>query len=561
MVKGTAIDQYFKISERKSTFLTELQAGFITFMTLSYILAVNANILTASGGTCEKNDDGQLEDECLTTLKKDLVIATALSSGISTLINGLWSNLPTGLAPGMGMNAYFTYTVVGFHGSGEMPYEAALTCVFIEGWLFLILAVTGLRLKVAMLIPDHIKYATTVGIGLFLAIIGLSEGEGIALVVNDPITNVTLGGCGHRGQTPTGDDGLPSYVCASQLYCSTPGCDVTGDAEFMPGDFYCGCDRPNGTEGTMSGATTWIGIVAFFLMVVLVKRGFRPAITISIILVSALSWIKGTDISWFTDDGGNKEFLYDEFKKGVGFHSIEDTAFHIGTLKGVDAWTFITTLFTFLYVDLFDTTGTLYSMVDFAGMIDKETGDFEGSLGAFSSDAIGTIVGSLLGTSPVTTYIESASGIQAGGRTGITAIVISIFFFLSCFFFPILMNIPPWATGPALLLVAVMMMKSVTKIDWTDWNQAVPSALCIMLMPFTYSIANGIIAGLAFSLLMWLTDFVFDGLQQAAPGCYACCFGPPPVDEVGDAKANPGAHVELGNGTATGDKPTGTQYA
>merc|ERR1719433_1128852 len=195
--------------------------------------------------------------ECLITLKEDLVIATAVSSGISTLIMGLWANLPHGLAPGMGMNAYFTYTVVGFNGLGDMTYEAALTCVFIEGWVFMLLAATGLRLKIAKLIPDHIKFATTVGIGLFLAIIGLTEGEGIALVVNDPITNVTLGGCGHRGQSARDDT---TYKCAHELFCyngpegeANPEGTFCGGA-FMPGDFYCGCDHADGTKGTMEGA-------------------------------------------------------------------------------------------------------------------------------------------------------------------------------------------------------------------------------------------------------------------------------------------------------------------
>jgi len=507
----SAIDKWFKITERGSDIFTELQAGMITFMTLSYILAINANILTMSGGTCDLEATDAAA--CLTTLKKDMVIATAVSSGVATLLMGIWANMPLGLAPGMGMNAYFTYTVVGFMGSGNLSYESALTCVFLEGIIFIILALTGIRLYIAKLIPKQIMFATTVGIGLFLAILGLQPREGIGMIVGDPITGITLGGCGHPDvNAERGSSGnLATWQCWGIVDEDAFGIPIWGwGAE---DGMWCGCEATggNGGVGVMGGWTTWIGIFGLLIIMTLMNRGFRGSIIIGMLFIAIISWFRGTEVTYFPDtDAGDARFKI--FKQVVGFNWPSKTAFRIFPSKGLgEAGQFILALLTFLYVDILDTTGTLYSMTDFAGML-GEDGDFEGSTAAFTSDAIGTVVGSVLGTSPVTTYIESGAGIQEGGKTGLTAVVISLCFFLSLFFYPIFMSFPPWSTGPALIVVGCLMMRGVMKINWMDFEEAFPAALTIMMMPFSYSIAYGIISGYVAYFFMMVTGLVFDYL-------------------------------------------------
>lgn len=492
------LDRYFKITARGSTIGTELRAGCVTFVTLAYIIAVNSSMIAETGGTC-KGTDLQPGSECVLQVKEDLVTATAVSSLIATLLMGLWANLPLGLAPGMGMNAYFTYTVVGFMGSGKLSYESALTCIFIEGIVFIILALTGIRLYIAKAIPQSIKFGTTVGIGLFLALLGFMPAEGIALVVTDPVTSVTLGGCGHPDVWP-GQELGDSWRCYSPFDGWNP----------QESGFYCGCEAPASTGGQyiMQGATTWMGLAGFWVICVLMTRGFRGAIFAGMIVVSILSWIPGTSFTYFPETPSG-EARWDSFKQIVGFNTIKKTGLAVFPGDFGDAGEFAIQLIMFLYVDILDTTGTLYSMTDFAGML-KEDGDFEGSTAAFASDAIGTVVGSLLGTSPVTTYIESGAGIQEGGRTGLTAVVVAFWFFISLFFFPIFISFPPWATGPALIIVGGLMMKGVSKINFSDFEEALPAAVTIMLMPFTFSIANGIIFGWATWIVMKLFGYLFD---------------------------------------------------
>jgi len=492
------VSAYFKFKERETDFTTEIRAGLVTFFTLAYILVANPAILADTGGPCyEKYSDTDEQNECISALKKDLIVATAASSCVATLLIGLWANLPLGLAPGMGTNAYFAYSVVGAGGSGNVKYNTALTCIFLEGIIFCVLALTGMRLYLAKMIPSYVKTSTTIGIGLFIALLGLGPAEGIGLIASDTHTYMTLAGCGHKDQSAS-----DSFACSREVYGSE---DING---FMPDDAFCGCEYYG---HKMEGATTWIGILGFLLIIVLSLRKVKAAVLISIMVITSLSWFRGLEdapnaISYFpyTSDGNSR---YEYFKKVFDFHTIEHTLFAL-ELEMKDLGAFFLALFTFLYVDVLDTTGTLYSMTHFAGMIDED-GNFEGSTAAFTSDALGTVVGALAGTSPVTTYIESGAGIKEGGKTGFTACVIAFLFFLSLFFAPILASIPPWAYGPALIYVGCVMLKeSVSKIDWSNERHAIPAAMTIMMMPFTYSIAYGIISGLFFSLVIYLVDLL-----------------------------------------------------
>ena len=477
------IDTYFKLEERKTTILIELRAGTVTFFTMGYILAVNAAILSDSDGTCISGTPEY--GQCKEDLKIDLIYATAISAGVSTLLMGLTANLPLALAPGMGLNAYFTYDVVGFGGSGDVSYQTALFATFIEGFIFLGLSVTGIRFKLMNMIPKHIKFAMTAGIGLFLAHLGLQSAEGIGLVTQNGATLVTLGGCGQ-----------------SNLVCD----------EFTGLNCYC----PEGTS--MEGATTWVGIAGFALISILMIYKVRGSIFIGILLITITAWFRNTDITYFPDNPlGDTRFDY--FSKVVDVHTMKETAFALFEnvdLSGSQVWI---SLITFLYVDMLDTAGTLFSMAEYQGITD-ENGNFEGQTAAFCSDAIGTIFGSLLGTSSVTTYIESGAGIEEGGRTGLTAVFISIFFFLSLLFAPIFASIPPWATGPALIIIGALMMKTVLKIDWNDMRIAIPAFVTIIIMPLTYSIAYGIISGLMIATTIKVVDVSVDQTKKLLSICY-----------------------------------------
>ncbi|CAG8611983.1 640_t:CDS:2, partial [Racocetra fulgida] len=388
------IGKYFKLENsgvpnaRNTQFTTELRAGLSTFVTMAYIISVNA-LITTESDLCV-NDPDYLS--CKTIVQRDLITATAAVSCIATAIMGIFANLPLALAPGMGINAYFTYAVVGFHGSGKIAYETAVAAVFVEGLVFLFLSVFGICQLFAKLIPMSIKIATGAGIGFFLAFIGLQRSAGIALISNNPSTVVTLGGC------------------PDQYYNKTTG--------------IC-------TSHHMENPTTWLGILDKYWEIVLHR------------------------------DDGNARFNF--FKNVVGFHVIENP----------DVWL---VLITSLYVDILDTTGTFYSMAKFGSYL-NEAGNFEGSNAAFISSASSISIGAIFGTSSVITVIESGSGIAEGGRTGITSLTVSFFFFISLFFAPIFVSIPPWASGPVLIITGSMMAKSTKDINWKYIGDSVPSFL------------------------------------------------------------------------------------
>ncbi|KAG1815350.1 permease family-domain-containing protein [Suillus variegatus] len=384
-VADSAIGRWFRLEgsgharEREgSRFMTDVRAGITTWAAMAYIISVNASIVSDSGGTCVceaanncVTDAAYLQ--CIQEVKQDLITSTAAMSALASILMGALANLPVGMAPGMGLNAYFTYSVVGYHGSGFITYREALAAVFLEGWIFFILSLLGLRQWLARIMPQSLVLAVGAGIGLYIAFIGLTSG-GLNVIGGDTTNLVGLGGCLESDWL----EGLP-YFCGSQV---------------------------------LRSPTTWLGIFTGGILTILLM----------------LYRVKGSLLI-----AGDQ--LFDFFKQVVTWHPLQ----HIGNALDYNygkgkVWY---ALITFLYVDILDTTGTLYSMVKFAGLRDPVTLDFENSTIAYCVDAFSISMGALAGTSPVTAFIESATGIAEGGKTGITAVVTGLLFFLSVFFAPI----------------------------------------------------------------------------------------------------------------------------
>ncbi|KAI5803191.1 permease [Geopyxis carbonaria] len=485
-VAQSALGRFFRLEfsghpkERKgSRFFTEIRAGMATFFAMAYIIAVNSNITSQSGGTCvctPTKDDPVCDNNeeymlCVGIIQRDIVTATAAIAALTSFLMGVGANIPIACAPGMGLNAYFAYQVVGYHGTGPVSYELALTAVFVEGFIFIALSLLGLRQWLARAIPASIKLATGAGIGLYLALIGLTYSAGIGAVTGAVSTPLELAGCTDAFKDP--DTG----VCLSHK---------------------------------MRNPTLWIGIFCGgILTALLMMYRVKGAIIAGIALVSIISWPRSTEVTYFPHTPvGDASF--DFFKKVVTFHKIEKTLnvneWSIGNAGGE----FGLALVTFLYVDILDCTGTLYSMARFAGFIDERTQDFEGSAVAYMVDAFGISIGSLFGSPPVTAYIESGAGISEGGKTGLTACVTGICFFISIFFAPIFASIPPWATGCTLILVGSMMMKAAAEINWAYPGDAIPAFITLLVMPMSYSIAYGLIAGIItyiiLNTLTWIIE-------------------------------------------------------
>lgn len=353
-----------------------------------------------------------------------------------------------------------------------VPYEVALTAVFVEGFVFVGLTILGIRQWLARAIPASIKLATGVGIGLYLTIIGLAYSAGIGLITGATATPLELAGCS------VGLRDLETGLCS------------------------------NGTK--MRSPTMWIGIFCGgFLTVLLMMYRVKGAIIFGILLVSIISWPRPTAVTYFPHDPlGNSRF--DFFKKVVTFHPITRILavqeWNVSEYAGQWGLAFIT----FLYVDILDCTGTLYSMARFCGAIDERTQDFENSSIAYTVDAMGISIGSLMGCTPVTAFIESGAGISEGGKTGLTSIFTGLCFFISIFFAPIFASIPPWATGCTLVIVGSLMATSAKDINWRYMGDAIPAFLTLAVMPFTYSIAYGLIAGICsyitINTLVWVVE-------------------------------------------------------
>ncbi|EHK15190.1 uncharacterized protein TRIVIDRAFT_175575 [Trichoderma virens Gv29-8] len=412
---------------------------------MAYIIAVNASILSQTGGTCACSltdkfqcdtipDYVDCKEGMFDLVRRDLITATAALAGISSLCFGLFTNLPVALAPGMGLNAYFAYQVVGSNGSGAISYRTALTAVFFEGLIFMFLALTGMRQWLVRLIPATIKTATGVGIGFFLTEIGLSYSSGIGAITGGGIsTPLSLGGC-------------PS-------------------------------DMINAVTGACNG-------------------GQMTNPTVTILLTFAFHHSRNTPVTYFPDTPeGDSRFSF--FKQIVAWHPLSKTLNQLDwNLDTTSTTHFVLALFTFLYVDIIDATATLYSMVRFCGVVNPKDGDFPRSTIAYCTDAAFISIGSLFGCSPVTAFIESGAGIAEGGRTGLTAVVAGLCFIVSIFFAPIFASIPPWATGCTLILVGCMMIRQITQVNWRYIGDVLPSFVVMTFIPFSYSVAYGLIAGL-----------------------------------------------------------------
>jgi AGZA family xanthine/uracil permease-like MFS transporter len=403
------LDKYFKLAENGTTARTELLAGLTTFLTMAYIIFVNPAILGDAG------------------VPKDAVfVATCLAAALGSAIMGLYANYPIGMAPGMGLNAYFAYAVVlGMH----MPWQAALGAVFLSGCLFVLVSVFGLREMIVKGIPPSLRIGITVGIGLFLALISL---KGAGIVVANPATLVGI--------------------------------------------------------GDLHKAPPLLAIAGFFIIVALDRLQVRGAILIGILVVTILGFVFG----------------------GQQFHgvvslppSIEPTLLKLDVRAALSTG-IVNVVLVFFLVELFDATGTLMGVAQRAGLL------VEGKMArlneALLADSTAIVAGSMLGTSSTTAYIESAAGVQAGGRTGLTAVAIALLFLASLFFAPLAGAVPAFATAPALLFVACLMLRDLGEITWTDSTESIPAVVCALMMPFTYSIAQGVAFGfIAYAVLKLLT--------------------------------------------------------
>lgn len=429
-------EKLFKLEEHGTNVRTEVIAGITTFMTMVYILAVNPNILEASG-----MDRGAI------------ITATAVASAIACFCMAAFSNKPFALSAGLGLNAYFAYTVC--IGMGY-TWQVALTAVFVEGIIFVVLSLTNVREAIFNAIPSTLKVAVSVGIGFFITFIGVQN----AGLIVDGSTLVTLFGF---------------------------------NASIANGTF------------TTQGITVILALVGVVITAALLVKGVKGYMLYGILI----TWGLGMICQLLGLYVPNPE---------LGFYSVIPTAIFSApasmapTFMKLD-FAFVAThvldfavvVFAFLFVDIFDTLGTIIGCASKADMLDED-GKLDGIKGVLLADAVGTTVGALLGTSTVTTFVESSSGISEGGRTGLTSVTTGILFLFALFFSPLFLTIPSFATAPALIIVGFLMMQQVTKIDWNDLTEAIPCFCCITMMGFAYSISDGIAFGIiSYTILKLLT--------------------------------------------------------
>ncbi|SEL27452.1 NCS2 family permease [Acinetobacter sp. DSM 11652] len=403
------LERLFKLSENKTTFRTEIIAGMTTFLTMCYIIIVNPMILSETG-----MDHGAV------------FVATCLAAAIGCFVMGIIANYPIALAPGMGLNAYFTYSVC--LGMG-VPWQTALAAVFVSGLVFIAISMFKIREAIVNAIPMSLKLAIGGGIGLFLALIALKNA---GIIVDNPATLVGL--------------------------------------------------------GDLKQPTVLLALFGFLMVVVMHHFKIRGAIIISILVLTAISTFLGLS----------------EFKGVVGqIPSIAPTFMQMD-FEGLFTASLIGVIFVFFLVDLFDSTGTLVGVSHRAGLL--KDGKLPRLKKALFADSSAIVAGAALGTSSTTPYIESSAGVAAGGRTGLTAVIVGLLFIACLFLAPLAQSVPGFATAPALLFVGVLMIQGITHIDWDDITEAVPAFLTIVFMPFTYSIADGIAMGfISYALVKLLT--------------------------------------------------------
>ncbi|MDO4177820.1 MAG: NCS2 family permease [Phascolarctobacterium sp.] len=431
--------KYFKVAEHGSSVKTELMAGLTTFMTMAYILAVNPNILGTTG-----MDAGAV------------FTATALSSAIATILMALLSNYPFALAPGMGLNAFFAFTVC---GAMKYSWKVALAAVFVEGVIFIILSLTKVREAIFNAIPSSLKYGVTAGIGLFIAFIGLQNAK---VIVDGP--------------------------CLVSLY--------PFKAALLDGSFW----------------STGIGAVLCMIGVVLTAILFHKRVPGGILLGIIIVWVLGmiceTTGIYVPNPKLGAFSVMPNFSGGISIPSLAPI-FNQMDFSALFSFNFIAIMLSFMFVDLFDTLGTLIGVASKADMLDKD-GKLPKIEGALLSDSIGTCVGAVLGTSTVSTYVESSSGVVAGGRTGLTSITVAVLFLLSLLFAPIFLAIPAFATAPALIIVGFLMMSGLKNVDFDDFNDAIPAFFATIAMPFAYSISEGI----AWGIISYVAINMFTGAKK-----------------------------------------------
>ncbi len=416
------LEKWFKLKENNTTIRTEVVAGVTTFMTMAYILAVNPSILSVSGMDINA-----------------VLMATALASFIGTLAMALLANYPFALAPGLGLNAYFAYTVCGDMG---YSWQIALLAVFVEGLIFIVLSVSNVREAIFNAIPLQLKKGVSVGIGLFIAFIGF---QNAGVVVNSDSTLVTV-------------------------------IDFTVDFH-------------------TAGISALLAIIGTFIIAILYIKEVKGSILIGIFA----TWILGilcqlTGLYQVAPEAGYYSLIpswssFSVTSIGATFGQCFKADF--GSVKIVD---FIVIVLAFLFVDIFDTLGTLIGCANKANMLDKE-GKLPRIRQALLADAIATSAGAVLGTSTTTTFVESSSGVAEGGRTGLASVVTGFLFLLAIFFAPVFTAIPGFATAPALLFVGFLMITAVAQIDFDDLTEAIPAYLCLLAMPLLYSISEGIAVG------------------------------------------------------------------
>ncbi|MCM1991053.1 NCS2 family permease [Oceanirhabdus seepicola] len=408
------MDKFFRLEQNGTTVKKEVIGGITTFLTMAYIIAVNPMFLEAAGMP-----------------KGAVVTATCLTAAFATILMGVYANLPFALASGMGLNAYFAYTVCGEMG---IHWSVALLAVFVEGIIFIILSVTNVREAVVNAIPKNLKLAVSAGIGLFIAFIGFINS---GIVVGDPATHVSMG------------------------------------------DF--------------RSPTVLIALFGVLVIAILEIKKVKGSILWGILSSSVVAWIYA---AFNTETAaGLMIFLPDGIFQ---FHGLGEIfmAFDTSYLTDISKiGTLLSIVVVFLFVDFFDTVGTLVGVASKADMIDKN-GKVKNAGKALLVDAVGTTVGAMVGTSTVTTYVESSAGVAEGARTGLASVVTGLLFAAAMFFAPIFMAIPACATAPALIVVGFFMMQNIGKIDFTDFTEGFPAFLTIALMPLTYSIGDGLTYGI-----------------------------------------------------------------